>query len=50
MVSVFALGDQGDVRLEITIGEEVDCVGARHLRDSGGLEGVGWIIIAGKGQ
>jgi succinyl-diaminopimelate desuccinylase len=36
---------KGDVRLAVTIGEEVDCVGARHLRDSGGLEGVGWIVI-----
>jgi succinyl-diaminopimelate desuccinylase len=36
---------KGDVRLEITIGEEVDCAGARHLRDTGGLDGVGWIVI-----
>jgi succinyl-diaminopimelate desuccinylase len=36
---------KGDVRLAITIGEEVDCVGARHLRDTGGLDGVGWIVI-----
>ncbi len=36
---------KGDVRLAVTIGEEVDCVGARHLRDSGGLAGVGWIVI-----
>jgi acetylornithine deacetylase/succinyl-diaminopimelate desuccinylase-like protein len=28
---------KGDVRLAITIGEEVDCVGARHVRDTGGL-------------
>jgi succinyl-diaminopimelate desuccinylase len=35
----------GDVRLAVTIGEEVDCVGARHLRDTGGLDGVGWIVI-----
>ena len=36
---------KGDVRLAVTIGEEVDGVGARHLRDAGGLEGVGWIVI-----
>jgi succinyl-diaminopimelate desuccinylase len=36
---------KGDVRLAITIGEEVDCAGARHLRDTGGLDGVGWIVI-----
>ena len=36
---------KGDVRLAVTIGEEVDCVGAKHLRDTGGLEGVGWIVI-----
>jgi succinyl-diaminopimelate desuccinylase len=36
---------KGDVRLAVTIGEEVDCVGARHLRDTGGLDGVGWIVI-----
>jgi succinyl-diaminopimelate desuccinylase len=36
---------KGGVRLAVTIGEEVDCVGARHLRDSGGLEGAGWIVI-----
>jgi succinyl-diaminopimelate desuccinylase len=36
---------KGDVRLAITIGEEVDCVGARHLRATGGLDGVGWIVI-----
>lgn len=36
---------KGDVRLAVTIGEEVDCVGARHLRDTGGLEGAGWIVI-----
>jgi succinyl-diaminopimelate desuccinylase len=36
---------KGDVRLGITIGEEVDCVGAKHLRDTGGLDGVGWIVI-----
>lgn len=36
---------KGDIRLAITIGEEVDCVGAKHLRDTGGLDGVGWIVI-----
>jgi succinyl-diaminopimelate desuccinylase len=36
---------KGDVRLGITIGEEVDCAGAKHLRDTGGLDGVGWIVI-----
>lgn len=36
---------KGDVRFAVTIGEEVDCAGARHLRDSGGLAGVGWIVI-----
>jgi succinyl-diaminopimelate desuccinylase len=36
---------KGDIRLAITIGEEVDCVGARHLRDTGGLDGAGWIVI-----
>ena len=36
---------KGDVRLAVTIGEEVDCVGAKHLRDTGGLEGAGWIVI-----
>jgi len=36
---------KGDIKLAVTIGEEVDCVGARHLRDSGGLEGAGWIVI-----
>jgi succinyl-diaminopimelate desuccinylase len=36
---------KGDVRLAVTIGEEVDCAGARHLRDTGGLDGVGWIVI-----
>jgi succinyl-diaminopimelate desuccinylase len=36
---------KGDVRLAVTIGEEVDCVGARHLRETGGLEGAGWIVI-----
>ena len=35
----------GDVLLVGTVGEEVDCLGARHLRDSGGLDGVGWIVI-----
>jgi succinyl-diaminopimelate desuccinylase len=34
-----------DLRLAVTVGEEVDCVGARHLRDSGELDGVGWIVI-----
>lgn len=36
---------KGDVRLAVTIGEEVDCAGAKHLRDTGGLDGVGWIVI-----
>lgn len=36
---------KGDVRLAVTIGEEVDCVGAKHLRDTGGLDGTGWIVI-----
>ncbi len=36
---------KGDVRFAVTIGEEVDCAGARHLRDTGGLDGVGWIVI-----
>ena len=36
---------KGDVRLAVTIGEEVDCVGASHLRDTGGLDGAGWIVI-----
>jgi succinyl-diaminopimelate desuccinylase len=36
---------KGDVRLAVTIGEEVDCAGARHLRETGGLDGVGWIVI-----
>ena len=36
---------KGNVRLAVTVGEEVDCVGARHLRDTGGLDGVGWIVI-----
>jgi succinyl-diaminopimelate desuccinylase len=36
---------KGDIRLAITIGEEVDCVGARHLRDTDGLDGAGWIVI-----
>ena len=36
---------KGDVRLAVTVGEEVDCVGARHLRDTGGLDGLGWIVI-----
>lgn len=36
---------KGGVRLAITVGEEVDCCGAAHLRDTGGLDGVGWIII-----
>lgn len=35
----------GTVRFAVTIGEEVDCAGAVHLRDSGGLEGAGWIVI-----
>ncbi|MCC6178563.1 MAG: M20 family metallopeptidase [Chloroflexi bacterium] len=35
----------GDIRLAITVGEEVDCVGAMQLRDTGGLDGVGWIVI-----
>ena len=36
---------KGDVRLAVTIGEEVNCAGAAHLRDTGGLDGVGWIVI-----
>jgi succinyl-diaminopimelate desuccinylase len=36
---------RGDVRLAITIGEEVDSIGAQRLRESGGLEGIGWIVI-----
>src|SRR5688572_24222369 len=36
---------KGDVRLAVTIGEEVDCVGAKHLRDAGGLNAAGWIVI-----
>ncbi|MCC7372658.1 MAG: M20 family metallopeptidase [Chloroflexi bacterium] len=36
---------KGDVRFAVTIGEEVDCAGAQHLRDTGGLDGVGWIVI-----
>lgn len=35
----------GGVRYAVTIGEEVDCAGAAHLRDTGGLDGVGWIVI-----
>ena len=47
MVSAKRQGWQpkGDVRLAVTIGEEVDCRGAKHLRDTGGLDGVGWIVI-----
>ena len=50
LVAVAALGrrgwrPKGEVRLAVTVGEEVDCCGARHLRDSGGLDGVGWIVI-----
>jgi succinyl-diaminopimelate desuccinylase len=36
---------RGDARFVGTVGEEVDCLGAWHLRESGGLEGVGWIVI-----
>jgi succinyl-diaminopimelate desuccinylase len=36
---------RGDVRLAVTIGEEVDSIGAQRLRETGGLEGVGWIVI-----
>ena len=36
---------KGGIRLAITVGEEVDCCGAAHLRDSGGLDGVGWAVI-----
>ena len=36
---------KGDLKLAVTIGEEVDSVGAAHLRDTGGLDGIGWIVI-----
>jgi succinyl-diaminopimelate desuccinylase len=36
---------KGDLVLAVTIDEEVGCLGARHLRDSGELDGVGWILI-----
>ena len=36
---------KGDLRFAGTIGEEVDCIGAWHLKDSGGLDGVGSIVI-----
>jgi succinyl-diaminopimelate desuccinylase len=47
MVSARRQGWQpkGDIKLAVTVGEEVDCVGARHLRDTGGLADVGWIVI-----
>jgi succinyl-diaminopimelate desuccinylase len=50
LVAVAAVGrrgwrPKGAVRLAITVGEEVDCCGAAHLRDTGGLDGVGWIVI-----
>jgi succinyl-diaminopimelate desuccinylase len=36
---------RGDLRLVGTVDEEVSCLGARHLLRTGGLEGVGWIVI-----
>ncbi len=36
---------RGDLRFVGTIGEEVDCIGAEHVRDTDGLAGVGWIVI-----
>jgi succinyl-diaminopimelate desuccinylase len=36
----------GDVHLLATVGEEVDCAGARAARDSGATEGVGNLVIA----
>ena len=36
---------RGDALLAGTVGEEVDCLGARHFLDAGGLVGVGWIVI-----
>jgi succinyl-diaminopimelate desuccinylase len=36
---------KGDLRFVGTVDEEVSCLGARHLLRTGGLEGVGWIVI-----
>lgn len=35
----------GDVIIAGTAGEEVDCLGARHLLESGGMAGVGALVI-----
>jgi succinyl-diaminopimelate desuccinylase len=35
----------GDVMFAGTVGEEVDCLGAEHLLASGGLDGVGALVI-----
>ncbi len=36
---------KGDLLFAGTVDEEVASLGARHLRDTGGLNGVGWIVI-----
>ena len=35
----------GEVVLAATVGEEVDCVGARHLLATGGMDGVAWLVV-----
>ena len=36
---------RGELRFVGTVDEEVSCLGARHLLRTGGLDGVGWIVI-----